>query len=694
MKHLFTILVMLLWLPFSYSQSASPFIHLDQFGYTTTAEKVAVISDPAQGYNSGQSYTPGSLIEVRNAQTEAVVLSIAPESWKNGQLHEQSGDRGWWVDFSALTTEGEYYLQDVQTGERSGNIVINDDVYRPILETAGRMFFYNRCSGAKESPFAEAAWADGPSFSQDEQCRYIYEPNNATLEKDLSGGWFDAGDYNKYVTFAHSPIHDLLWAYTENPGAFGDDWNIPASNNTMPDLLDEVKWELDWLMKMNNPDGSTHIKMGSSNFSDNTAAPPSANSDPRYYGPTCTAASIAVASMFAHSAIVFEDFILWSGYVEDLAFRAIDAFDYALPYYNSNTLEFGCDDGSIIAGDADWDQQQQTEGMVIAAVYLLDLTANPSYNDFIVANYQLTEPFVNNFWGPYKMALQDALLHYTTLPGRDEGVASTIRNALAGDAANNWNDFFGFSDNDLYRAQIPNWSYHWGSNQAKAHYGNLNNLLVNYGIEADDEANFRRKASEQLHYFHGCNPVGLVYLSNMYDLGAERSVDEIYHTWFADGSDWDNAQSSTYGPPPGFVSGGPNASFSVTSISPPSNQPLQKSYLDFNTSWPDNSWEISEPAIYYQAAYIRLLANFVAPRITSTEAIGNYGPLAISPNPATDIIRFQATIDRQETVWVWNAQGQLVIKKSLQEPTLDISTLASGSYWITIGKQVGQFIKQ
>ena len=132
---------------------------------------------------------------------------------------------------------------------------------------------------------------------QDADCRYVYDAENAALEKDLTGGWFDAGDYNKYVTFAHTAVHDLLWAYRNNPDVFGDNWNIPESGNGIPDILDEIKWETDWLLKMANPDGSVIIKMGSIDYDDNSNAPPSANTDRRYYGPTCTSASIATASL-------------------------------------------------------------------------------------------------------------------------------------------------------------------------------------------------------------------------------------------------------------------------------------------------------------------------------------------------------------------------------------------------------------
>ncbi|MEM6771619.1 MAG: T9SS type A sorting domain-containing protein, partial [Bacteroidota bacterium] len=96
----------------------------------------------------------------------------------------------------------------------------------------------------------------------------------------------------------------------------------------------------------------------------------------------------------------------------------------------------------------------------------------------------------------------------------------------------------------------------------------------------------------------------------------ERGIQEIYHFWFNEGTDWDNSETSLYGPAPGFVAGGPNSDFSQTNIAPPANEPPMKSYKDWNTGWPEFSWEITEPAIYYQAAYIRNLAGLMAEEFT------------------------------------------------------------------------------
>jgi hypothetical protein len=128
-----------------------------------------------------------------------------------------------------------------------------------------------------------------------------------------------------------------------------------------------------------------------------------------------------------------------------------------------------------------------------------------------------------------------------------------------------------------------------------------------------------------LHYLHRANPLGTVDRSHMGTVGAENSVDQVDHSWFADGSAlWDSVTSSTFGPPPGFVVGGPNPSYNwddrCPGVSaqcgaavpvPPAGQPAQKSYRDFNTSWPLNSWSVTENSNGYQTHYIRLLAQYV-----------------------------------------------------------------------------------
>lgn len=684
MRYLYTLLLLFFSAPV-FSQELSNHIHVDQFGYTPEAIKVGVLSDPQVGYNSTESYTAPTIIEVRDAVTNTTILSVTPVLWNNGNTHVQSGDRGWWVDFSALTEEGSYYLYDANVNERSSVFSVGLTVYDEVMKTAGRMFYYNRCNAPKSEPYAQG-WADGDNFLQDTQTRYIYDQENVALEKELSGGWFDAGDYNKYVTFASDAVHDLLAAYEENPQAFSDDWNIPESGNGIPDVLDEVKWELDWLLKMNQEDGSTIIKMGSRNFEENIESPPSLNIDTRYYGPTCTSASIAVAGMFAHASKVFSGVSGYGDFAALLQERAIISYTYAQPFVANGTLETNCDDGSIIAGDADRDVEAQEEEFVVASAYLFDLTGDASYNEYIINKVPELQTVTSPFWGPYKTQVHDALLLYTNTSGADATTITTILDSFSSDAQNNYNGYYGMSDEDLYRAFQPSFSYHWGSNNPKASYATVNKLAIDNNINPSQNDSYRGYIDEVIHYFHGVNPQGMVYLSNMYGIGAERSVNEIYHSWFYDGTDYDNAVTSPIGPAPGFVTGGPNDSFSVTTLTPPAGQPAQKSYLDFNDGYPNNSWEISEPAIYYQAAYIRMLANSVqVDDVLALETNESTTPdFKIYPNPTTGTFRMTG-VENNSQLEIYSVLGQFVHSEIVTNNSIvDISNLTRGMYFIKL----------
>jgi len=614
MKQLF---LMILMLSIALTLSAQPtmpsisYIKVDQFGYKENSTKVAVISDPQVGFNNDLTFSPGGMYQLREWYTDAVVFSADIQQWNGGAVHEQSGDAGWWFDFSSVTTAGEYYIYDATNNVRSHRFVINDDVYAQVLKSAMRVFYYNRCGIAKQNPYAQSPWTDATSFTQDAQARDVFNKTNGNLEKDLSGGWYDAGDFNKYITFAESTMHDLLWAYIENPTVFTDDWDIPESGNGIPDIIDELKWELDFFKKMNNPDGSTHLKMGSQDYSDNTQTPPSLNTDTRFYGPTCSSAEIVAAGVFAQAAIVFEQFPALSAYAQDMEARAETTWAYVLPKINMNNLDTTCDLGEIISGDADVPANNQLYSALKAAIYLYDLTGKAKYQTYITNNLSNTEQVGNGYWFTYSSGLNDALLHYSTLTGVSTAERNLIRNSFANFVTGTANTvLFGMSNIDLYRSYMPDNQYHWGSNKIKGTFGQTSLLLEKYNIVPANNASYLQKAEEHVHYFHGLNPLGYTYLTNMYHLGAENSVNQMYHQWFGDNSDWDDARTSLYGPAPGYVTGGPNASTSVP-LAPPFGQPEQKSYLDFNTSsTAAPSWEISEPAIYYQASYVRLLAAF------------------------------------------------------------------------------------
>ena len=165
-----------------------------------------------------------------------------------------------------------------------------------------------------------------PGTLQDSHCRRYDAPGDAGTERDLGGGWYDAGDYNKYTNWTAGYVVQLLRAYEENPGAFRDDYNIPESGNGVPDLLDEIKWGLDWLIRMQNADGSVLSIVGLDHRS-----PPSAATGPSLYGSANTSAALSCAAAYAYGARIFRaaDAGRFGGYADDLADRAARAWTWA-----------------------------------------------------------------------------------------------------------------------------------------------------------------------------------------------------------------------------------------------------------------------------------------------------------------------------------------------------------------------------
>ena len=593
-----------------------PFDHhilVDQFGYLPDEAKVAVIRDPQVGYDKSARFNPGEVYQVRRSDTGAAVFSGALTPWRAGQVDPSSGDRGWWFDFSALTTPGRYLIYDVTRNVHSASFNIDPHVYRDVLKAALRMYYYQRSAAAKVTPFAGECWVDAPAYvgrHQDTEARDVTDRDNAAKARDVSGGWFDAGDTNKYVTFAAQPVHQLLTAYATNKAAFTDDLSIPESGNGLPDVIDEVRWETNWLKKMQYADGSFALKVGELDYVG--ASPPSSDHSARFYVPACTSATIAGAGMLAHAAQVFASFPALGGEALDLKARALLAWRQ---YQAADPKQTQCDSGVVHAGLADLNLEDQNGLAVEAAIYLFALTGDPAFEKYIGEHYREAHPYHDIGWSRYKADQGEALLFYATFPGADPKLSRTIREDKLEDVKAG-NQVYGFApDDDLYRAFLHPAQYHWGSNNPRANYGNTNVDVINHDLGLTDTAGYRTRALGILHYLHGVNPFGMVYLSNMYSYGASASANEIYHVAYGANTRWSDALKSPCGPPPGYVPGGPNVDAAnagvPASLSPPTGQPPQKSYKDWNTASPDNSWAVTEPGIYYQSAYVRLVSAFV-----------------------------------------------------------------------------------
>jgi len=623
------------------AQDVTPYIVVDQFGYRPAAVKTAVIRDPQMGSDSLQSFSPGAEYRVIDVASGNSVLSGEPVSFAKGGVDAASGDKVWWFDFSTLKTPGEYYVLDVTNNVKTANFRIAEDIYNDILKQAVRMLFYQRAGGEKAASYAGDGWADKASHlgtQQDANARLYNKKSDASTERDLRGGWYDAGDFNKYTSWAANYVEALLQSFMDRPAAFTDDYNIPESGNGVPDIIDEAKWGMDWLLRMQNEDGSCLSIVGLA-----SGSPPSAATGKSYYGPANAIATIASTKAFALGATTF----LRLGdttYANKLSAAALKAWAWANAhpdslFHNNSTDPLYASKG-LGAGDQESEQSDtRLEYFATAGLYLAELTGDTTYLSAFEDHYQELPLLAwGNVMDQYRHGQHLLYLRYLSF---SRG-SSTIKADLQKSLAEGWaapSDFGAKVGADGYRSFIRD--YNWGSNKYKADYGLLFDLWAESSLGSAKAGEYRAAAEDYLHYIHGVNPLGLSYLTNMRAFGADKEITEIYHMWFADGSaKWDKTGASTFGPAPGYLAGGANSSYTWDACcdknscgvgnnekclleSVPKGEPAAKMYKDFNTSWPLNSLALTEPSNGYQVSYIRLLSRFVQEK-------GN--PLPIAPS--------------------------------------------------------------
>ena len=591
-------------------------IVIDQFGYRPKMDKVAILRDSEVGLDSDLTdYIPGNEIALVDAQTNDIVFTASSQSTLNGAVDPTSGDKVWTFDFSTVQTPGSYYVYDADNNARSANFDINENVYENVLREAFRTFVYQRSGFNKTAEVVGEDYVDIASHTgprQDSAARLFDDQRNRTTERNLSGGWYDAGDFKKYSNWTADYVLGLLHAYHDNPDAWSDDWNLPESGNGIPDILDEVRWGVEQLQKMQETSAETSAENVGAVLSvldsDDRFSPASANGENSFYGPASTSATFNAAGAYAFAASTFEN-IPDQGFqdlAESLGQSAISAYQWAVsnPNIRFNNPENGVGNGnSEVTEDYFLEAKQR-----IAAIYLYGLTQAQSYKNFIETDYTNSRLITTLWASPFEVEEPTALLHYSTLEGISPAVGTDITNRFneimeqAGNARPVLTD-------DPYGAFM--FEHTWGSNKHKSRKGHMFAQLVTYDLGERPEQENLNAAAGYLHYIHGVNPLGKVYLTNMQAFGAERSVDEFYHRWFADGSPWDNVNSSI-GPPPGYLVGGANQYYNEDDGSLDVDQPPTKSYVETN-AYLDNeqSWQFTENSNGYQIEYLKLLSQFV-----------------------------------------------------------------------------------
>jgi endoglucanase len=477
------------------------------------------------------------------------------------------------IDLSTQRSPGRYRLAvDLRPPVE---FEVGGSVYAPARRALLRAFYLQRCGEALHDK--ETGLVHGVCHADDGTLAHDDELHIKAMRWPNRGGWHDAGDYGKYVATTAVAIGRVLAAYERSPLRWAsDDTGIPESGNRIPDLLDEMRVGLDWMLAMQRADGAVYRKVGGLEWPKQKE--PHQDTAPRYVYGVSTPETAKAAAAWAQAARLVRPYDAkaaarylaaarrgwdWLERRRDSAQR-IDV----LPGDNSGSGPYVSNhidtEPSLLY---DWDDRMW------AAVELYLSTRELAYLQWLQARLR-DAPFNLFEWkDPSAMAMSYLHWHPGFAGHRAlaalvrERIVQRARHVLAGMSGSVW--------------RIANQRFVWGSNKMTAEEG----VALCLAHELTGEPAYLQAARDQLHYLLGRNAFGKSFVSGV----GHDAVSQVSHLWF----------QVIKRPIPGLFVGGPNSS-EQSDIAPRGRGPL---------SWVDDtrSYATNEFAVDYNASLIGLL---------------------------------------------------------------------------------------
>ncbi|SDK28164.1 endoglucanase [Catalinimonas alkaloidigena] len=446
------------------------------------------------------------------------------------------------ADFSALRDTGTFVLVIPEVGA-STPFRIGEAVYREVTRASIKAFYFQRASTDLPERYA-GSW-QRPGGHPDTQVKVHASaasperPEGTVLSSPR--GWYDAGDYNKYVVNSGITMGTLLSLYEDFPDHFAHvSLNLPESGNPLPDLLDEVLWNLRWMLTMQDPhDGGVYHKLTTASF-EGMVTPQQATHQ-RYVVQKGTAATLDFAAVMAQAARVLRPFEqTLPGLADSCLTAAVAAWQWAEQHpavvYDQEALnqQFDPDITTGAYGDKNFEDER-----LWAAAELLVTTGQEQY--FRAVEWFPEDHIPLPSWaqvralGYYTLIRQDTLppVAQEVLPRLRQMVQAMADTLLADVDAQPYGTVMGQSPRD----------YIWGSSAVAANQGVA--LLQAYRLTHDDA--YWKGAVSNLDYLLGRNATGYSFVTGH---GTKTPQHPHHRLSVSDGVE---------APVPGLLSGGPNA---------------------------------------------------------------------------------------------------------------------------------------
>ena len=453
-------------------------------------------------------------VEIRNLESNATVLTVpAPRP----VFDEASGDTVQAFDFSSVKKEGSYLV--VRGGKISGvPVSVQKNPYLELTKAALKWFYFQRAGFALDTRFA-GPWARAAGHL-DTAVQVYGETRQIRSPK----GWYDAGDFGKYIVNSNITVTTLLRLYEDYPRyAKKLEWEIPRENKKLPALLEEVKWNLDWMLSMQDFDGGVFHKLTSLNFCGNVM--PSDDTLSRFAIGKGIVATLGFAGVAAQASRIYQKFD--RAYAKRLLDAAVRAYDFA----KKNPNLFYEQPADVFTGSY---LPKGEDGKDEARFAAAELFASTKDKRFLEDLESLSLLASGIWWGDLNMFAVFRVAE-----------TKAFGDSLVRDAQKKLRDLaegiFADSKSSPYRIPMgSHWT--WGSNSQVANNGMV--LMEASRILKDKK--YREAAEDALSYLLGKNPLHMSYVTGF---GARSPMHPHHRASEAD---------SVTLPVPGMLVGGPH----------------------------------------------------------------------------------------------------------------------------------------
>lgn len=574
-----------------------PRVLVDQIGYLPRFPKIATVKSDAPAPLDWR------LVDAHGAVAAAGKTQVfGPD--------RASGDRVHLIDFSAATRPGSGYT--LRVGEDGSHpFAVGADIYRALKYDALAFFYQNRSGIEIAMPYAGGKDWTRPAGHLSDRSVPCAPRSGCSYRLDVSGGWYDAGDHGKYVVNGGIALWTLLNLYerTVHLGRSAADFadgrlNIPERANGVPDLLDEARWELEWMLKMQVPAGAPLAGMAHHKIHDRAwttlGMMPHADPQPRFLYPPSTAATLNLAATAAQAARI------WKPIDAAFATRCLAAAERAWAAAVAHPALFA--PGGQAIGGGPYDDRDVSDEFYWAAAELFVTTGADAYRAALVdsPHYGALPTDLGAGGRPEQASAmtwqKTQALGTISLAVVPNALGEAARAALRARVRAAADVFVGAIGAEGYRTPFragPK-GYPWGSNGDVA-----NNLLV-IALAADfsHERRYADAVATGFGYLLGRNPVDKCYVSGF---GA-RPLQNPHHRFWAHQFNYRFPP-----PPPGVLSGGPNSGLqdpAIKSLGKMAHCAPETCYLDHIEAWSVNEVAINWNAPFaWVAAYLDEIAH-------------------------------------------------------------------------------------